>query len=117
MRTAERGAVLLEVLVALTLLLLAGVSAVTLLSDALRSEVALQDREREVQELDRLLTAMTLLERTDLDRRLGRHAVGPFVTDVQRPERSLYRIAVGGTPGRGVRTLVTVVYRPDDGRP
>jgi hypothetical protein len=116
-RTAERGAVLFEVLVAITLLLLAGVSVVMLVSDALRSEGVLRDREREVQELDRVMTAMTLLDRVDLDRRLGRHPIGPFVADVQRPEQSLYRIAVTSAPNGAARTLVTVVYRPDEARP
>jgi Tfp pilus assembly protein PilV len=116
-RAGDRGVVLLEVLVALTLLLLAGVSVVTLVSDALRSESALRDRERETQELDRVMTAMTLLQRADLDRRLGRHPVGPFAVDVQRPEQSLYRIAVTSAAGGAARTLVTVVYRRDDVRP
>ena len=60
---------------------------------------------------DRVLAAMTLLKRVDLDRRIGRHEVGEFVLDVQRPERTLYRIAVAQTSAPQVEDLVTVVYR------
>lgn len=117
MRTAERGGVLLEAMIALTLLLLAGVSVVTLLSASLRSEAQLQAREAEMAELNRLLAGMCLLGRTDLDRRLGRHAIGGFVADVQRPERTLYRIAVSRSDSPSSGGLVTVVYRPAPERP
>lgn len=114
MRRTERGAVLLEVVIALTILLAAGVSLVSLLGASLASEAALARREAEMRGLDRLLVAMTLLTRTDLDRRLGRHPVGPLVAEVQRPEPTLYRLAVR----RGnSQELVTVVYRPDPVRP
>jgi type II secretory pathway component PulJ len=114
MRRAEQGAVLLEVVIALTILLAAGVSLVSLLGASLASEAELSRREAETRDLDRVLAAMTLLDRADLDRRLGRHPVGQLVAEVQRPEPALYRLAVsprGGVP------LVTVVYRPDRSRP
>ena len=114
MRRAERGAVLLEAVIALTILLAAGVSLVSLLGASLASEAVHARREAEVRDLDRLLAAMTLLTRAELDRRLGRHSVGPLVAEVQRPERLLYRLAVSRP---GVEALVTVVYRPDLGRP
>lgn len=114
MRRAERGAVLLEAVIALTILLAAGVSLVSLLGASLASEAALARREAEMRDLDRLLAAMSLLTRTDLDRRLGRHPVGPLVAEVQRPQPALYRLAVSRT---GIEALVTVVYRPDPSRP
>jgi type II secretory pathway component PulJ len=109
MRRAERGAVLLETVVALAILLAAGVSLVSLLGASLANETELARREAEVRELDRLLTAMTLLDRTELDRRLGRHSAGRLVTEVERPEPGLYRMSVGQPNGEA---LVTVVYRP-----
>jgi type II secretory pathway component PulJ len=114
MRHAERGAVLLEAVIALTILLAAGVSLVSLLAASLASETALARREAETRDLDRLLAAMSLLTRTDLDRRLGRHSVGPLVAEIQRPEPTLYRLAVRRAGGQD---LVTVVYRPDPVRP
>ncbi|MGH7527117.1 MAG: hypothetical protein ACREMX_10475 [Gemmatimonadales bacterium] len=109
----ERGAVLLEVLVALTLLVVGGASVVSLLGASLRSEAALAERELTLREADRTLTALTLLNKTDLDRRLGRHQVGASVAEVRRPEPALYRIALREADTAAAEMLVTVVYRPD----
>lgn len=114
MRHGRRGAALLEVMIALTLLLGAGVTLVGLLSASLRSETGMRAREARYAELDRLLTAMSLLSRADLDRRLGRHTVGTLTADVQRPESRLYRIAVSAADAPGTEALVTVVYRPEE---
>lgn len=108
----RRGAALLEVMIALTLLLGAGVSLVSLLGASLRSEITLRDREERYERLDRLLTAMSLLRRAELDQRIGRHQTGNLVADVQRPESALYRIEIRGDGSNGSESLVTVVYRP-----
>ena len=60
---------------------------------------------------DRVLTALTLLTRAELDRRLGRHPLGELMVDIQRPERTLYRIALAQQESPQVEDLVTVVYR------
>ena len=109
MRRAEHGAVLLEAVVALTILLAGGLSLVSLLGASLASEAALARREAEMLDLERLLVAMSLLTRDDLDRRLGRHTGGQLVAEVQRPEPTLYRLSVSRGAGD---PLVTVVYRP-----
>jgi hypothetical protein len=62
---------------------------------------------------DRVLTAMTLLGRTDLDRRIGRHPVGEFEVHVSRPERVLYRIAIAAAAAPERTLLATVVHRPE----
>ena len=108
---AERGVALLEVLIALVILATAGVSLVGLLGAGLRGEQDARERERTLANEDRVLAAMTLLKRVDLDRRIGRHDVGEFVVDIQHPERTLYRIAVAQTIAPQVEDLVTVVYR------
>ena len=107
----ERGAVLLEVLVALTILTVAGLSLVGLLTAGLRSEQDTREREHVLANEGRVLAAMTLLTRTDLDRRIGRNDVGEFVVNVQRPERTLYRIAIAHGRAAHVEDLVTVVFR------
>lgn len=109
--SSERGAVLLEVLVALTILTVAGLSLVGLLSAGVRAEQDALRRERVLADEERVLAAMTLLTRGDLDRRLGRHDVGEFVVNVQRPERTLYRIVIGQRSSAHVEDLVTVVFR------
>ena len=112
MGRGDRGIALLEALVALVVLGSAGLSVAGLVSAGLRSEQEARARERMLATEERVLTALTLLQRGDLDRRLGRHRLGEFVVEVQRPERTLYRIALADTIAPDVEALVTVVYRP-----
>jgi len=108
----ERGVALLEVLAAVLILGVAGLSLVELVSATTRAVATARTREMELADEDRLLTALTLLRREDLDRRLGQRDVGSYAVSVQRPEQKLYRIAVGRMETRAVEDLVTVVYRP-----
>ena len=113
MRCRERGVALLEVLVALVILTTAALSMVELLDSGTRAVAEARVRERELADEDRLLSAFTLLDRTDLDRRIGRRVIGLYIADVQRPERVLYRIALARRAAPEVEDLVTVVYRAD----
>lgn len=101
----ERGMALLEVLAALMILGIAGLALVQLEAGGLRATADARDREREAADAERLLVAYTLLERTELDQRLGDRTVGPYVVNVQRPEADLYRIEIA--------KLTTVVYKPE----
>ncbi|HXH81320.1 MAG TPA: hypothetical protein VNN07_00160 [Candidatus Tectomicrobia bacterium] len=113
MRSREQGAALFEVLAAIVILGLSGLALVELVSVGARAEVSAARREREVADAERLLAAYTLLTRVDLDRRLGRREVGPYVVEVQRPERGLYRIAVARGEAPEMEEVVTVVWRRD----
>lgn len=106
------GFALLEALIALAILGTAGLSLVALVRSGLDAEGRAQAQERELAAASRVMTAMTLLTRADLDQRLGRHPVGEFVVDVERPERTLYRIALAKADRAETEFLVTVVYRP-----
>lgn len=112
---ADRGSVLLEVTVALTILATAGISLAAVMSSALQNEERLARREETLANADRVLSATTLLAGGDLDLRLGRHAVGEFIVEVERPEKNLYRLSLFEAGAPDIETLVTVVYRP--GRP
>ena len=107
-----RGMTLLEVLVALVIVGTAAVAMTGLQAAAARSERQAREREHSLADADRLLTAYTLLDRLDLDRRLGRREVGPFTVVIQRPETTLYRIAVQRSEVADMEDLVTVVFRP-----
>jgi hypothetical protein len=109
----DRGVVLLEVLVALVILATAGVAMIELVGAGLRAERDARARERVLATEERLLGALTLLRREELDQRIGRREIGEFVVDIQRPERTLYRIAVVQRESPRVEDLVTVVYRPE----
>ena len=111
MRRSDRGIALLETLVALAILSGAGLALLDLVTAGLRAERESRERERVLAVDYRILTALTLLTRAELDRRLGRHPLGELVVDVQRPERTLYRIALAQQQSPEVEDLVTVVYR------
>lgn len=117
MRRGKRGVALLEALVALAILSAAGLGAIGLLGAGLRAERDARERERTLATEERVLAAMTLLNRDELDQRIGRRTVGEFVVGVQRPERTLYRMAIGERQSAQVEDLVTVVFRRDPNDP
>ncbi len=86
---------------------------VGVVSAALAAEREARARERTLTTEDRVLSGFTLLRRDELDRRLGRHSLGEFLVDIERPERALYRIALAQLKSPAVEDLVTVVYRPE----
>ena len=102
---------MLEVLAAVVLLGVAGLALVELVAGGTRAVAVARDREREMADEERLLTAWSLLKRDELDQRIGDRVVGPYVVRVQRPERGLYRLAVERSAAPGVEELVTVVWR------
>ena len=116
MRRRSQGVVLLEVLVALVVLSAAGLGVVSAVSAGLRAERGARERERVLVVEDRVMAALTLLTRQDLDRRVGPHPLGEFVVDVERSEATLYRIAIAQATSAQVEDLVTVVYREEPTR-
>src|SRR5205809_3015897 len=116
MLRGNRGIALLETLVALAILSGAGLALVDLVTTGLRAEGESRERERVLAVEDRVLTAFTLLTRADLDRRLGRHPIGELVADIERPERTLYRIALAQQESPQVADLVTAVFRKEASR-
>jgi len=109
----RRGSALIEVLVALVVLSAAGVSTLGYLTAFVDAQARLQQREAELLRADRLLTATALLDRADLDLRLGVRTVGDLVVSVNRPQPALYRIAVSPATVPEAELLVTVVFRPE----
>lgn len=109
----RRGIALLDVLIALTILGTAGLALTSLLRQAITAQAELVKVESTMDNADRVLAALTLLGREDLDRRLGQHRIGEFVSDIQRPEPGLYRVALAEASAPERMLLVTVVYRAD----
>ena len=110
----ERGVALLEVLVALVILATAGIAMMELVGSGIRAERDARGREATLATEGRLLAALTLLRRHELDQRIGRRLIGEFVVDIQRPEPNLYRIAMLQQQSPQVEDLVTVVYRREE---
>jgi pilin/secretion family protein with methylation motif len=107
----ERGVALLEILVAIVILATVGIALMELVGAGLRAEHDARGRETTLATEERLLSALTLLGRSELDQRTGRRIVGAFIVDIQRPEPVLYRIALLQQTSPHVEDLVTVVYR------
>ena len=113
----DAGVILLEVIVAITLLAVAGTAVVSLLSAAVRQQDLLARRETTMLTAYRTLAALTLLRRAELDRRLGRHPADRFIAEVSRPEPTLYRLALLLSDTASIEMLTTVVHRPDPKAP
>jgi type II secretory pathway pseudopilin PulG len=105
--------VLLEVLVALVILATAAMSVLGLVAQSAEQARRAEEAEHSLAEAERLLIAMTLLVRRDLDLRLGRRTAGSLVVEVQRPHPVLYRVSVARSDAPDSPDLVTLVYRPE----
>ncbi len=113
----DRGIALLEVLIAIGILGTAGLAVIGMLRQASVAEAASRMEERTVQSAGRVLSALTLLGRAELDQRIGLHPLGEFAVEIQRPEAALYRVAVSRLDRPERTLLVTVVYRAPEHRP
>lgn len=107
----ERGAVLLEVLIAVVVLVTAGLAFIETAAHAVRAAERLTATEQRLLDEDRLLTAYALLDRRDLERRVGWHLVGPYVVTVRREGFELFHVAVGSPDA--APEFETVLYRRD----
>jgi hypothetical protein len=106
----RRGVVLLEVIVAVTILVIAGLSAtlwVRQISDSLaRTQTAAND----VRTASRYLDIIALWPREDLDRHLGERRQGPWMVRIDRPTPTVYGVAINDSLGTHV-LLKTWLYR------
>jgi len=108
----RKGAVLLEAIVALTVLATIGSAAAWLATDSMRSVNRTHQREHEVRMAARFLSAVSLWPREDLDRHLGRRRQGPWMMDVDRTDPIVYVVTLTDTASDAV-LLRTAFFRPD----
>lgn len=87
--------VLLEVIVALTIFVIAGLSASVWVRQTLltvdHAHLAVDELEAASDYLDRI----ALWPREDLDRHLGTRLEGPWVVEVQHPTPTIYEVRIG----------------------
>jgi hypothetical protein len=108
---------LLEVIVALTVLTIAGAAAIAMASQAAQAVVHIRHAEDETRRASGFLDAVALWPREDLDRHLGDHREGSWILTVDRPTLTLYLIILATAPdsasGRYTsrELLRTVLYR------
>jgi len=104
------GAVLLEVIVALSVLAFVGVAAVTLAAEAARSVAGARRAEAETRAANALFDAVSLWPRSDLDRHLGTTRQGEWRMRVNRSSPVLYDVTL--TDSAASRVLLrTTLFR------
>lgn len=107
---ARRGALLLETLVALTVLATAGAAIVAYVAGVTTSVATARDRARELQRASALMDAVVLWPREDLDRHLGTRAEGAFTLSIARVAPDLY-VASLGDSAASRPLLRTAIFR------
>lgn len=110
-RRSRAGIALLEAIIALALLGIAGGAGAVTASELTRAVARVQEREALTQLAERLLTAVSLWPGDDLDRHLGWTAQGPLRMWIDRIEPVLYQVALSdGLTGGAL--LQTTLFRP-----
>lgn len=107
-----RGAILLEALVALVVVGTIASGAAWAASESMWAVEHAHRAETHLRAADRLLSAVSLWPRADLDRHLGASAQGPWRLLVERTTRDLYAVRVQDTLS-GTIVLRTLLYRVD----
>jgi hypothetical protein len=109
---SDAGAALLEAIVAITILGIAGVSAVVMAADSARTVHHVREVDADVRAASGFLGAVSLWTREDLDRHLGSRVEGAWRLRVDRPTRTLYVVSLADTAG-GPELVRTALFRPD----
>jgi type II secretory pathway pseudopilin PulG len=110
-RRNESGAVLLEVIVALAILAIAGTSALLMASESARAVIHVREQGEALQAASAFMDAVALWPRADLDRRLGVRRQGDWRLRIDRPERRLYVVTLSDSDG--VELIKTSLFRSD----
>jgi hypothetical protein len=113
--TPRHGVVLLEALVAITILTIAGASAVVLATQA--TEAVRRAREADTESLagSAFLDAVALWPREDLDRRLGDRRQGPWILRIDHRWPELYVLSLRDSL-HSRELLRTSLFRPEPTR-
>ena len=111
---SRRGAVLLEAIVALVVLATVGGAAAWTAAESIHAVTRVHETEARLRVSDRLLTAVSLWPRADLDRHLGTTRQGPLRMRIDRPRPTLYSVSlVDSTTGKLL--LQTSLFRGQSG--
>jgi hypothetical protein len=112
----RKGAVLLEAIVALVILAVAGTSAVTLVSQSADAVRRARVADVEMREANAFFHAVALWTRDDLDRRLGEREQGRWKLIIQRPTPTLYEVVLTDS-AVAHEILRTTLFRPEPPEP
>lgn len=108
----RQGSVLLETMVALAVLAAVGSAAAWTAAESIHAVSRVHEREARLRVADRLLTAVSLWPREDLDRHLGTTKQGPLRMRIDRLRSTLYDVTLADST-TGKVLLHTSLFRPD----
>ena len=106
---------LLEVIVALTILSTVSIAALTMSSESMRVVQHAREAEQRMRAASGFLEAVSLWPRAELDQRLGERSQGRWKLRINRTFPTLYEITLVDSAG-GVELLRTSLFRPDGSR-
>lgn len=116
MARARSGLTLIEALIALTILSVAGIAMLSLARATSNSVLRALSAEAEINQASALLDAVTLWSREDLDRHLGTRQQGPWLMHVDRDDRFIYEVSLRDSTDHH-ELLRTMLYRPELAKP
>ncbi len=111
LRGSRRGVTLLEVLVAMTLLALVGLSTLEAVQTAARLGGVAVTSERDLSEASQLLHSVSLWSRRELEQRLGEREQGEWRLEITRETPDFYLVVVRDR-ARGATWLQTGIFCP-----
>ena len=116
MKHQRRGTALLESLIALLVVAIAGVSLLSLASACLARVRAAHAADLASRDASAFLDAVALWPRNELMQRLGRREQGPFLLDIARPEPTVFDVRLADSTGARelLRTRLFRPYSADD---
>jgi type II secretory pathway pseudopilin PulG len=114
-RRRRRGASLLEVLVGLAMLAIAGASMLALLAQTIDAVRRQQRHDAEIRAASERLDAVAVWTRAQLEARVGTTPLGPWTLRVAIVTGGLYHVALAD-PTTEATLLETSLYRPDSVR-
>ena len=114
-RAGREGAVLLEAVIAITVLGIVISGTAWMATEALASLNRAQEAEAEMREANRFLTAVSLWSATELDRRLGTTEQGPWLLRIDRTGAYLYVVTLMEREPDAPPLLGTILFRGPEG--
>jgi hypothetical protein len=114
-RDRRSGAVLLEAIVAITVLAIVMSGTAWMTTEALASLTRAQSAESEMRGASRFLTAVSLWSATELDRRLGITEQGPWLLRIDRITEHLYDVTIMERRPGNPSLLHTTLFRGPEG--
>jgi type II secretory pathway pseudopilin PulG len=112
MSRPKQGVVLLEALVAMTILATVAATAIALTVESAQAVSRARRSDRDMQSADAFLSTVALWPREDLDRHLGDRVQGRWLLRIDKTQAAVYTITLSDTnPHRPL--LATSLFRPD----